>query len=112
MQDTQILSLGQKDALEKETATHSSILAWRIPWERSLVGYSPWGSQRVRHDWVTNTHFSPWNYKKTQERSSSILVLAMTFLDMIPKHKQQKQNSKASAQQKKQLTKWNDNLQN
>ena len=36
----------------------------------------------------------------------------MTFLDMIPKHKQEKQNSKASAQQKKQLTKWNDNLQN
>ena len=50
MQDTQILSLGQKDALEKETATHSSILAWRIPWERSLVGYSPWGFQRVRPD--------------------------------------------------------------
>ena len=43
MEDTQIQSLGQKDPLEKEMATHFSILAWRIPWERSLVGYSPWG---------------------------------------------------------------------
>ena len=44
MQETQqmrIQSLGQEDPLEEETATHSSILAWRIPWARSLVGYSP-----------------------------------------------------------------------
>ena len=35
---------GQEDPLEKEMATHSSILAWKIPWtERSLVDYSPWG---------------------------------------------------------------------
>ena len=39
MQETQIQSLGCKDLLEKEMATHSSILAWKIPW--SLVGYSP-----------------------------------------------------------------------
>ena len=38
--------------LEKEMATHSSILAWKIPWTRSLVGYSPQG-RRVRHEWVT-----------------------------------------------------------
>ena len=38
----------------EEMVTHSGILAWRIPWERSLVGYSPWG-QRDGHDWVTNT---------------------------------------------------------
>ena len=42
MQETQVRSLGQEDPLEKETATHSSILAWRIPWKRSLAGYSPW----------------------------------------------------------------------
>ena len=35
-------SLGWEDLLEKEMATYSSILAWRIPWQRSLVGYSPW----------------------------------------------------------------------
>ena len=34
-------------------ATHSRITAWRIPWKRSLVGYSPWGHRRVRHDLAT-----------------------------------------------------------
>ena len=44
MQEMQIQSLGQEDPLEKEMATHSSILAWEIqyPAQRSLVGYSPW----------------------------------------------------------------------
>ena len=41
MQETWVQSLGWEDPLEKETATHSSILAWRIP--MSLAGYSPWG---------------------------------------------------------------------
>ena len=43
MQETQVLFLGQKDPLEKGMATHSSILAWRIPGTRNLVGYNPWG---------------------------------------------------------------------
>ena len=42
-QETQVRSLGWEDPLEEEMATHSSILAWRIPWTGSLVGYSPWG---------------------------------------------------------------------
>ena len=42
MQETWVQSLGWEDPLEKEMATHSSILACRIPWA-SLVGYSPWG---------------------------------------------------------------------
>ena len=41
MQEAWILSLGQEDPLEKGMATHSSILAWRIPWIESLVGYRP-----------------------------------------------------------------------
>ena len=40
VQETQVPSLGQEDALEKEMATHSSILAWRIPWTEDLEGYS------------------------------------------------------------------------
>ena len=44
-QETWVLSLGHESLLEKEMATHSSILAWEIPWTRSLVGYSPWGHQ-------------------------------------------------------------------
>ena len=43
MRENWIQSLGWKDLLEKEMATHSSILAWKIPWRKSLVGYSPWG---------------------------------------------------------------------
>ena len=43
MQDTQVQSLGQEDPLEEEMATHSSILAWRIPWTEEPDGYSPWG---------------------------------------------------------------------
>ena len=39
-QEMQVESLGQEDLLEKEIATLSSILAWRIPWTASLVGYS------------------------------------------------------------------------
>ena len=36
-------SLSQEDPLEKEMTTHSSILSWEIPWQKSFVGYSPWG---------------------------------------------------------------------
>ena len=43
MQETWVRSLGWEDHLEKEMATHSSILAWRIPWMEDLAGYSPWG---------------------------------------------------------------------
>ena len=43
MRETWVQSLGREDPLEKEMATHFSILAWRIPWRRSLVGYSPLG---------------------------------------------------------------------
>ena len=43
MRETRVQSLGWDDLLEKEMATHSSILAWKIPWRKSLVGYSSWG---------------------------------------------------------------------
>ena len=44
-QETQVQSLGWEDPLEKEIATHSSSLAWRISWQRTLVGYNPWGQK-------------------------------------------------------------------
>ena len=50
MQETWVQSLGQEDPLEKEMATHSSILAWRIPWTEEPGGLQSMGSQRVRHD--------------------------------------------------------------
>ena len=55
MQETQVQSLGQEDLLEKEMATHSSILAWEIRYS-SLAGYSPWGRERVRCDLVNKHH--------------------------------------------------------
>ena len=57
VQKTWVWSLGQEDALEKGMTTHFSILAWKIPWTSEEPGRrQPMGSQRVRHDWMTNTH--------------------------------------------------------
>ena len=50
MQETQVQSLGQEDPLEKGMATHSSILAWRIPWTEDPGGLQSMGLQRVRYD--------------------------------------------------------------
>ena len=47
MRETWVRSLGWEDPLEKEMATHSSILAWRIPWTGEPDGLQPMGSQRV-----------------------------------------------------------------
>ena len=47
MQETRVRSLGQEDPLEKEMATHSSVLAWRIPWTEEPGGYSPWGHKEL-----------------------------------------------------------------
>ena len=58
MQETQVQSLGQEDPLEKCMATHSSILAWRIPWTEEPGGLQSMGSQRVRHDGATDTFLS------------------------------------------------------
>ena len=50
MPETQVRSLGQEDPLEKEMATHSSTLAWKIPWTEEPGGLQSRGSQRVGHD--------------------------------------------------------------
>ena len=55
MQEAWVRSLGGEDPLEKEMATHSSILAWRIPWTEEPGRLQSTGSQRVGHDWVSDT---------------------------------------------------------
>ena len=55
MQETQVQSLVWEDPLEKCMATHSSILAWRIPWTEDPGGLQSMGSQRVRHNQATTT---------------------------------------------------------
>ena len=57
MRETWVWSLGQEDPLEKEMETHSSILAWRIPWMEEPGGLQYTGLQRVRHNWATSFHF-------------------------------------------------------
>ena len=52
-QETRVQFLGREDLLEKEMATHSSILAWEIPWTEEPGGLQTKGLQRVRHDSVT-----------------------------------------------------------
>jgi len=46
-QEIWVRSLGQEDPLEMEMATHSSTLAWEIPWTEDLVGYSPWDCKEL-----------------------------------------------------------------
>ena len=56
MQETQVRSLGRADPLENGMATHSTVLAWRIPWTEEPGGLQPMDSQGVGHDYATHTH--------------------------------------------------------
>ena len=57
MQETWVWSLGQEDPLKEGMATHSRILAWRIPWTEETGRLQSKGSQRVRHDWAQHKCF-------------------------------------------------------
>ena len=59
MQETWVRSLGGEDLLKKEMATHSSILAWKIPWTEEPGRLKSMGSKRVRHDWATSLSLLP-----------------------------------------------------
>ena len=63
MKETRVQSLGQEDPLEKEMATHFSILVWEIPWTEELAGYSPWNCIRVRPDLATKQQQQQSYYK-------------------------------------------------
>ena len=63
MQEMRVPSLGWESTLEKEIATHSSVLAWGIPEQRSLVGYSPWGHKRVVW-WLNNNNEAEYALKR------------------------------------------------
>ena len=58
MQETQVQTLGWKDPLEQEMATHSSILAWKIPWTEEPGGLQSMEWQRVRQDLATKNNTS------------------------------------------------------
>ena len=67
MQEIWVQSLGQEDPLEKEMATHSSILAWEIPWPEEPGGLQSMESQRVRHNLVS------------KQQQSTLLLLPSRF---------------------------------
>ena len=59
--------LGPEDVLEKQMATHSSILAWKIPWTEEPVGYSPWGHKKSDTTERLHFHFGDSEVKNTFE---------------------------------------------
>ena len=75
MKETQVWSLGWEDPLEKEMATHSSILPWKIPWTEELGRLQSMGSRRVRHGWSTSI-FTSW-YTAPQSKSHPALLLCV-----------------------------------
>ena len=82
MRETWVQFLGWEDALEKEMATHSSILAWRIPWTEEPGGLQSTGSQRVGHDWAQT-----WCLNLTYSNycfSMYILLMPNSQLSFIP----------------------------
>ena len=66
MQEMRVQSLGQENPLAKEMATHSSILAWDIPWIEQTGGLQSIGSQRVGHDLVTKQYIYMIHYHKAK----------------------------------------------
>ena len=75
MQETWTQSLGQEDPLEKDMETHSSILAWRIPQQRSLAGYSPWDQRELdTTEWLTHTHTHTHTGARTQSEGSRLAL--------------------------------------
>ena len=56
MQETWVQYMSREDPLKEEMTTHSSILAWEIPWSEEPGGLQSMGSQRVRYDWGTDHH--------------------------------------------------------
>ena len=86
MQETQVQSLGQEDLLEKEIATHSSILAWKIPWTEEPGWLQSTGWQRVGHDWATSLSLSLVLGSSDLNWSLSLAFLFLQLADGISWH--------------------------
>ena len=84
MRETWVWSLGQEDPLEKEMATHSSTLAWRIPWREEPGRLQSMGPRRVGHDWVTSLLLSPGKASLPEQcPCSKGNALVMSYLSTI-----------------------------
>ena len=87
MRETRVQSLSWEDPLEKEMATHSSTLAWRIPWREEPGRLQSMESQRVRHDWATSLSLSFQN-SKTMLIQFSILNVFYPAVYVVSIHHQ------------------------
>ena len=83
MWETQVRSLGREDPLEKEMATHSSTLAWRIPWREEPGRLQSMGSHRVGHDWATSLSLS-----------FTFILYCSRFIILFTQHKTKNQMQK------------------
>ena len=84
--ETWVQSLGWEYPLEEGIATHSSILAWRIPWTEKPGGLQSMGSQRVRHDLTTEQqqHGQSWNsFKRESEQKSEFASVCDGYFKII-----------------------------
>ena len=80
-QETWVWSLGLEDPLKKGVATHYSILAWRMPWTEEPGGLQSMGSQRVGHDWATNTTTTTvWSLALSSLSGLCTTLQTITFL--------------------------------
>ena len=75
IQDKQVECLGWEDPLEKRMATHSCILACRIPWTEECGGLQSMGLKRTGHDWVTNTFASTFKASFLYKRRIDFMTL-------------------------------------
>ena len=92
MWETQVWSLGWEDPLEEGIATHSSILAWRIPWTEEPGGLQSMGSQRLGHNWVTKHTYIFYSLECWSSENlcdlCPVFFYALTFLyfpSLLPK---------------------------
>ena len=74
IRETWVQSLGREGLLEKEMATHSSILAWKMPWTEEPDRLQSMGPQRVGHDWATSLSLSLWWLNNSIIKASFLFV--------------------------------------
>ena len=79
MQKTRVWSLGQEDPLEKKTETHSSTLAWKIPWMEEPGGLQSMGWQKVWHEWVTFHFHNQYSWKRDSIKTEELFMCSGPF---------------------------------
>ena len=88
VQETWVQSLGWEDTLEKEMATHYSILAWKISRTQEPGGLQSMGLQRVGHDWATNTYLNTLTEFKigAKNRNNQCYMISRVVLSVLFHH--------------------------